>query len=514
VTPVQIGLMVGAVTVAGIMLSDRGRGWIFGRCTNKYLSGDVAVFVHYVAWTLAMVKAFKEFGELGSSFVLDQSDQWTIWLVFWTVTVSKLRMIWVCFGIVTAFQQFTVMRDFQEMKKSVRALRSDYGTWIDMRAEVILRWTIVVALYVGVGEFFRIPGVVPLDQFKYGALIVFLACMVWNIGALVIARRLASNTARRSDSMRGTHQSLLVLRLWFFIFSCVFAAGYWLSAIYSDAPIGAALLLFIYVFFMVAIIALRFTYVRAKVVFWRHEASVTSRRMSREEHKLWKEEIEQIYSAMIERANQGQYTATCGSIAIKVLPEVYAPGFFSDSMWFAEKLSTLVRHRSVLEIGTGTGLIAISAVRNGATRCVATDINPHALKNAILNVQDAGLGGQIDVRGGNVYEKIDDDERFDIIFWAHPFNWTRKKIKSPLRLSGMDYRYKGLEAYVEGAKQHVERNGRILLGTGDSADVVRLIRFALKNRFDVRVLCEEEIPLRVNGTQLVRLYLCELVEWN
>ena len=40
------------------------------------------------------------------------------------------------------------------------------------------------------------------------------------------------------------------------------------------------------------------------------------------------------------------------------------------------------RGRTVLEIGTGAGRIAVEAARQGAARVVATDLNPHALRVA------------------------------------------------------------------------------------------------------------------------------------
>ena len=60
-----------------------------------------------------------------------------------------------------------------------------------------------------------------------------------------------------------------------------------------------------------------------------------------------------------------------------------------DSLTFRELLSAedIVRDRTVLEIGTGSGLVSLCCLHGGARFVVATDINPWAYRNAILNAQ-------------------------------------------------------------------------------------------------------------------------------
>ncbi|MDG1897862.1 MAG: 50S ribosomal protein L11 methyltransferase [Fuerstiella sp.] len=45
----------------------------------------------------------------------------------------------------------------------------------------------------------------------------------------------------------------------------------------------------------------------------------------------------------------------------------------------------LVHGKSVLEIGTGSGIVSLCCSQAGASRIVATDINPWAVRNAVYN---------------------------------------------------------------------------------------------------------------------------------
>jgi ribosomal protein L11 methyltransferase len=60
----------------------------------------------------------------------------------------------------------------------------------------------------------------------------------------------------------------------------------------------------------------------------------------------------------------------------------------------------------MLDVGTGSGILAVVAMKLGASQVVATDIDPLAVKvareNVVLNGIDAGPGGPIDLRQGSV----------------------------------------------------------------------------------------------------------------
>lgn len=82
------------------------------------------------------------------------------------------------------------------------------------------------------------------------------------------------------------------------------------------------------------------------------------------------------------------YILNCEGIELTVLKNVYTPNQFTDSQWFAQVVSKIVKRRSFLEIDTGTGIIAIKCAMKGA-KVLATDVNPAAVNNVRLNAKKA-----------------------------------------------------------------------------------------------------------------------------
>jgi tRNA1(Val) A37 N6-methylase TrmN6 len=226
-------------------------------------------------------------------------------------------------------------------------------------------------------------------------------------------------------------------------------------------------------------------------------------------------EIRAIYATMEARSDGRKYKVDCGiGRALIVYPGVYAPRIFTDSLWFGGEVSSLVKKASMLEIGTGTGIIAIMCAMGGA-RVVATDIDRDATQNAVANARRFGLERHIRVRTGPMYECVPAHLRFKYVFWAHPFNNSRwRRPRGKLYKTGIDYRYRGLESYMRGVRQHLLPGGRALLGTGDSADVVGIVASAIRNRMEVRVLRKYRLPLQEGGKSKVTYLLCELVPWE
>ncbi len=235
--------------------------------------------------------------------------------------------------------------------------------------------------------------------------------------------------------------------------------------------------------------------------------SLPARKFTPAELEKWRQSIFNIYKRMRAKA-QELYEIEYGGFSLVVLPNVYAPEFFDDSLWFAKQLSDIVGEKSLLEIGTGTGIIALFCAKNGA-RVVATDINPAAIKNARINAIRNNLN--ISVREGNLYEPLKPDEKFDFIFWAHPFNNWELTENDILLRSGIDPGYKSLRGYIAGAKKYLTENGKLLLGTGDSADLNMINEIAVENNYTMKLLAEIDIPLEPDSNAKIKDLIYEFV---
>ena len=211
---------------------------------------------------------------------------------------------------------------------------------------------------------------------------------------------------------------------------------------------------------------------------------------------------------VFERMGQdsGLYTIRVLGKEVPVLPGVFSPKYFSDVKWFAKEVPKIVRKRSFLEIGTGTGIIALFTALHGAGKIVATDINRAAVHNARKTFHLHKL--KISVRHGDMFQSIQANEKFDVIFWNHPFHYSRKKLKSSLLQGGFDYRYESLRAFFAGAKEHLTENGEVLLGTSKNARLDLIKKFGGLYGYRCILLKQESIPSerRKGVTMDVRIY--------
>ena len=84
----------------------------------------------------------------------------------------------------------------------------------------------------------------------------------------------------------------------------------------------------------------------------------------------------------------------------------------------------------VIDIGTGTGILAIAAAHMGAKEVLATDLDPMAVKVAAENVEKNGFSGTITTRCGDLLEAV--DETGDVVI-ANIIADVIKMLAAPVR---------------------------------------------------------------------------------
>lgn len=130
-----------------------------------------------------------------------------------------------------------------------------------------------------------------------------------------------------------------------------------------------------------------------------------------------------------------------------------------------------------LEIGTGTGLISLSMLLAGAGSVVATDINPHACRNAQFNADRLGLSSQLDVRRvpedqPGPFVVMAADERFDLIVSNPP--WEAAPVEELAAYAFYDPDFQLLDALLTEAQEYLAPQGRLLLAYGAKTAIRRI----------------------------------------
>ncbi|MBZ4319479.1 methyltransferase domain-containing protein [Streptomyces huiliensis] len=160
----------------------------------------------------------------------------------------------------------------------------------------------------------------------------------------------------------------------------------------------------------------------------------------------------------------------------EVFPPVYSPstGVLLDLLDFP-------RGGSVLEIGCGAGVIAVSAALAGCAHVVATDVNPHAVHNTALNAARHGVADRVRCRESDMFAVLAPDETFDLVFWHSNFVLAPEALAPRLSLHDRAYvdpGYRAHRAFLREAPDRVRPGGSALLGFSGRGDTESLRRLA------------------------------------
>jgi methylase of polypeptide subunit release factors len=145
---------------------------------------------------------------------------------------------------------------------------------------------------------------------------------------------------------------------------------------------------------------------------------------------------------------------------------------------------------SFLEVGCGTGVIAVTAALHGCAFVTALDINEKAVANTAANVERHGVSDRVRVLHSDMYAALDPAERFDTIFWNVPWTYVEEDfpLSTDLHSAVFDPGYQGQARYLAGAPEHLADGGRLLLGTADLGDRERLDALAEEAGMRVELL--------------------------
>lgn len=134
------------------------------------------------------------------------------------------------------------------------------------------------------------------------------------------------------------------------------------------------------------------------------------------------------------------------------------------------------RVRRILDIGTGSGCIAIAAALAAPdARVDAVDISQDALAVAAINVERYGLGERVRLVQSDVYEGLS-DERYDVIVSNPPYVGDQELSELPQEYgreprTGLHGGRDGLDIVrriLAGARRRLQPHGVLIVEVGDS----------------------------------------------
>lgn len=176
-----------------------------------------------------------------------------------------------------------------------------------------------------------------------------------------------------------------------------------------------------------------------------------------------------------------------GGNEIIALPNVYAGGLDSELMC---EVIRIPKGAEVLDLCTGTGAIAMKAAQLGASRVVAIDLNPEAVKNALLNAKKLRLT-QVEVLKGSLFEPVK-DSTFDVIIINPPY--INHIANDKTEICFWDEDNSVTRQFFSEYKTYLRPNGKVYLAWGDFADVGMLQNLASEHNVQLKLLGSKTTP--------------------
>jgi methylase of polypeptide subunit release factors len=186
-------------------------------------------------------------------------------------------------------------------------------------------------------------------------------------------------------------------------------------------------------------------------------------------------------------------TTRVAGFRLTVRPTVFHPRYFISSECFAEFIGRLdLADKRVLDVGTGSGILALAAARAGAAHVVAADINPNAALSAAENARANGLGDRIGAVASDLLSALAPRPVFDVILSSPP-----KHAGEPRDLAdrgwhaGPDYR--DVAALFAQSRQRLKPDGRLFVMVSSDTDLALFGRLIEQAGFHARPVHEHSI---------------------
>ncbi len=134
-------------------------------------------------------------------------------------------------------------------------------------------------------------------------------------------------------------------------------------------------------------------------------------------NQVWEQSIQpQRIDKFLVRPRWSGEVAQQDEILLEIDPKMaFGTGYHATTRLMLKQLDQIdFKNKTVLDAGTGTGILAIAAIKLGAKKAVGFDIDPWSKENAFENTLINGVEKSVDIRFGST-EQIKKDEKFDII---------------------------------------------------------------------------------------------------
>ncbi|MGQ4892416.1 MAG: HemK2/MTQ2 family protein methyltransferase [Candidatus Njordarchaeia archaeon] len=186
------------------------------------------------------------------------------------------------------------------------------------------------------------------------------------------------------------------------------------------------------------------------------------------------------------------------TIEIKLCKNVYPPD--EDTFLLLDEIKNLdLKNKKVLEIGTGTGIIAITCAKKGA-KVTATDIKLEAIKCTQKNAKLNNV--KIETKQGNLFQPVK-GEKYDLIIFNPPYlpenpetdKYLNEKDKQDL-IGGKHGNETAIQ-FIKQLKNHLKPNGQALLIQTSLTNIQETLKQAEKTGLKTQITKQKNLPREI-----------------
>lgn len=196
-----------------------------------------------------------------------------------------------------------------------------------------------------------------------------------------------------------------------------------------------------------------------------------------------------------------------GGFRLIVHPTVFHPRHFLSSEYFAEFISHLdLKGKRVVDVGTGSGILALAAAHAGAENVIAADINPNAALTAAENARGNGVGDRVSALCSDLLSALAPRPLFDVILSSPP-----KHAGKPRDLADRGWHagphYCDIAALFDQSRERLKPGGRLYVMVSSDSDLELFSTLIMKAGFQAQLAAERSIL--IESFLLYLLQACE-----
>ena len=226
-----------------------------------------------------------------------------------------------------------------------------------------------------------------------------------------------------------------------------------------------------------------------------------------QEHLLYEHMAKKLTQA---RSITEKYVSIVHGKEFVMYPGVFSPDVFPMALEISDlwvRLIEQVKPKRVLEIGAGAGYNGVLACLSGFVEHITcTDISDNAVANIQENIDKYHINHCMTAIQSDVFDsiKVDEDKKFDLIFWNFPFINMKKLpgVFDEVAQTVFDPSYTLFEKYVSSVEHYLKpNNGRVFIAFVPAAgDYKLLCEIASKYGRQVQIFISNHVKATVNDS--------------